>query len=244
MAAPALPPGIVVLPAADSDRAELEALLVAAELPLDGLDSCFPHDVVLARLDGAVVGAAGLERWGAFGLLRSVVVAEAHRGKHIAEVLIADRLRVARLGALQAVYLLTSDAGPYFERFGFSPVDRATLPAALAGSAQISGPSCPTARAMVKQLADSSSTDALLDEHIAKELAAAGTLVPPWTKFPEMPRRSIGWRMGAGEWYLWMWQRWWQRVAPAERAAYVARWSADVPAAWLGWLPAPDSPAG
>lgn len=148
----ALPPRTTVMPATAEDHAELEALLISAGLPLDGLDACFPHDVILARLDGALVGAAGLERWGSFGLLRSVAVAEVQRGKGIAEALIAERLCIAKFDALTAVYLLTTGADRYFEQFGFVTVDRATLPAVLGASAQMSLPACSTAVAMVKQL--------------------------------------------------------------------------------------------
>lgn len=145
-------PGLLVKPAATDDRAEVEALLTAAGLPLDGLDACFPHDMILARIDGALVGAAGLERWGRLGLLRSVAVAERERGKGIADVLIAERLYIAKLDALSAVYLLTLGAECYFERLGFVPVERTALPAMLGSSTQVTLPACSSAVAMVKQL--------------------------------------------------------------------------------------------
>lgn len=230
-----LPPRTTVMPASADDRAELEALLAGAGLPREGLDACFPHDTVLARIDGALVGAAGLERWGGYGVLRSVAVADAQRGLGIAEALITERLCIAKLDALVAVYLLTAGAAAYFQRFGFTATDRATLPTILAGSTQVTLPACSTAVAMIKQLSDSSATDRLLDEHIAKELADHGTLVPPWTKFPQIRRQSIGWRMGSGERYLWMWRRWWASLAPAERDAYRAQLH-DVPKEWRGWL--------
>lgn len=233
----ALPPRTLIAPATADDRAELEALLAAAGVVRDGLDACFPHDVVLARIDGALVGAAGLERWGAFGLVRSVAVAEAHRGRGLADVLVRDRLCAARFAALDSVYLLTDGAAGYFERFGFTAIARDALPGPLAASTQVALPACGGATAMKLQLADHAATDALLDEHVAAELAAHGTLVPPWRKHPTIPRRSIGWRMGAGEWYVWMWRRWWDGLDAAARAAYVERWEADAPDAWRGWLP-------
>ena len=147
----ALPPRASVMPATVEDRAEVEALLTSVGLPLDGFEACFPHDMILARLDGALVGAAGLERWGAYGLLRSVAVAEAHRGHGIAEALIAERLCIAKLDSLTAVVLLTTGADRYFERFGFVRIDRTQLPAALADSTQFTLSACSTAVAMVRQ---------------------------------------------------------------------------------------------
>jgi len=140
-------------PATAEDRGEVEALLTGASLPIEGLDACFPHDMVVARIDGALAGAAGLERRGQLGLLRSVAVAEAHRGRGIAEALIAERLDTARRDGVTAVYLLTSDAAAYFQRFGFTATDRAALPAVLTASAQQYLSACSTAVAMVKQLA-------------------------------------------------------------------------------------------
>jgi protein-tyrosine-phosphatase/N-acetylglutamate synthase-like GNAT family acetyltransferase len=233
----AMPPRTVVAAAGPEDRAEVEALLTTAGLPLDGLDQT---EAVIARIDGVLVGVAGLERWGGFGLVRSVAVAEAHRGSGIAAALVTDRLCAARFDALHAAYLVTTSAAGYFERFGFTVIDRATIPGALSPSTQLALPACATAIAMRLQLADTSGTDAQLDHAIAKELADHATLVPPWKKYPEIERYSIGWRMGSGEWYVWMWARWWQGMDEDARVAYRARWRPELPEAWTGWFDASD----
>jgi protein-tyrosine-phosphatase/N-acetylglutamate synthase-like GNAT family acetyltransferase len=147
-----LPPRTVVAPATAGDRPELEALLVGAGLPLNGLDDAFPDRFVLARIDRELVGAAALERWGNDMLLRSVAVAESHRGQGIAAFLVADRLVAARMEGAEAVYLLTLSAGEYFERQGFIGFERTRLPPALAASTQVSLPACAKAVAMVKVL--------------------------------------------------------------------------------------------
>jgi protein-tyrosine-phosphatase/N-acetylglutamate synthase-like GNAT family acetyltransferase len=233
-----LPPRIVIAPATPEDRAELEELLVAAGLPLEGLDDT---ELVIARMNGALVGAAGLERWQSFGLVRSVVVAAEHRKSRIAELLVRDRLCAARFDGLVAVYLLTTGAADYFARFGFAPVERSTLPRALEKSTQLAIPVCSTATAMKLQLADSSSTDLQLTAAVAAELAEHGTLVPLWIKHPEIRRYSIGWRMGYGEWYAWMFHHWWAELDDATRAAYRTRWVPE--GEWVGWfddVAAPD----
>jgi arsenate reductase len=161
----ALPPRTAIMPATAGDRGELEALLSAANLPLDGLDDAFPHGFALARIDGELVGAAGIERWGEHGLLRSVAVAAAHRKQHIAEALVADRLAWAkslapddRLGTppmalgtvrIATVSLLTLDADRYFERLGFTRIARDELPSELAKSSQLQIPRCRAATAMI-----------------------------------------------------------------------------------------------
>lgn len=40
---------------------------------------------------------------------------------------------------------------------------------------------------------------------------AEGLMVPPWVKYPNLPRGSMGWRMGVGESYLDDFDKWWSR---------------------------------
>ena len=62
---------------------------------------------------------------------------------------------------------------------------------------------------------------------------ANGLMVPPWVKYPNIPRRSAGWRMGVGEHYLEEFGSWWNRQPRAKRlelrAAYVE------PEEWAGF---------
>ncbi|MBL0216659.1 MAG: GNAT family N-acetyltransferase [Myxococcales bacterium] len=146
----ALPPRTVVAPATDDDRPELEALLVGCGLPIEGLAQA---SSVMARIDGVAVAAAALEEWEGFGILRSVAVAEAHRGTGLATALVTDRLCAARLAGLRSVSLLTTGARGYFERFGFVAGDRSSLPPALGASTQLELPACSTAVAMTLALA-------------------------------------------------------------------------------------------
>jgi arsenate reductase len=236
----ATPAGTAISPAIAEDRAAVESLLTAAKLPLDGLDllgpdRAFPYGFALARLGGELVGVAGLELWGEYSMLRSVAVAEVHRGKGIADALVADRIGFARTEGVGALYLLTLRAEGYFARLGFEPIERSKLPHQLAKSTQLALPDCSTAVAMTKKLVERT-TDDMLDADIATELAEHGTLVPPWHKFSEIPRRSIGWRMGSGEWYMWMWQRWHSSLDPAARAEYVTRWQPECPPQWSDWF--------
>ena len=53
---------------------------------------------------------------------------------------------------------------------------------------------------------------------------AAGFMLPPWLKYPDLPSGSAGWRMGRGEDYWQRLLRWWGRqpldVRRAVQAAY------------------------
>jgi protein-tyrosine-phosphatase/N-acetylglutamate synthase-like GNAT family acetyltransferase len=237
----ATPPGTTIAAATIDDRMAIESLLADANLPLDGLDQLgadkFPEGFAVARVAGQreIVGTAGIERWGMSSLLRSVAVARPHRGNHIGEALVADRVGYARNHGVEELYVLTQGEERFFERSGFTKRDRANLPKEIRKSTQVTLPACSTAVAMSRKLIEQT-TDDLLDIDVAKEIAAHGTLRPPWIQFPEIPRRSIGWRMGPGEWYLWMWARWWDSMNAKGRAEYTARWRPECPPAWSDWL--------
>jgi len=135
--------------ASAADRETVEALLRRADLPPDGLDEQFGEPYGLAVADGAVVGAAGVEVYGDAGLLRSVAVDPAWRGRGVGAALTRERLEWARARGLGAVYLLTNTAAGYFPRLGFTPVARDRVPEAVRGSLQFASVCPSTAKVMV-----------------------------------------------------------------------------------------------
>jgi amino-acid N-acetyltransferase len=126
-------------PAERADLGAIRALVERVGLPLGGLEAQFPQAFVVARSQDALVGCAALETYGRSGLLRSVAVAETHRGRGLGARLISDRLRLARVSGLDAVYLLTTSASEYFGRLGFVEADRRCVSSALAASAEFAG---------------------------------------------------------------------------------------------------------
>ena len=137
-----------VRPAVATDQAAVEALLRAADLPVDGVADQFEDGYVVSEGDGIVVGAGGLEVYGAYGLLRSIVVAPEWRGRGVAEALVKDRLEWGAARGLRAVYLLTTTAAHYFAKRGFSAVDRSSIPGAIRRSTEFSDICPSTAIAM------------------------------------------------------------------------------------------------
>lgn len=121
--------------ASASDVEAIEAMLRSAALPTEGLAAIVrraPGDVVVAEADGAIVGAAALEVVGADALLRSVVVRAEGRGTGVGRHMVAYLLAEADRRAYDGVYLLTTTAGDWFPRFGFSRVERQSVPKAIA----------------------------------------------------------------------------------------------------------------
>jgi amino-acid N-acetyltransferase len=124
---------VELAPAAPEHLASVRALLAETALPLDGVEEQFPGAYVVAR-QGIVVGVAGLERYGDFGLLRSVAVAERFRNTGLGRLLVDDRLSAARGIGIQQIFLLTTTAAAFFEKLGFVPTSRAEVPSAIASS--------------------------------------------------------------------------------------------------------------
>lgn len=126
----------------------MEELLAAAELPRDGLPDQFPESYAVAEAGGALIGSAGIERHGADGLLRSVAVAPAWRGRGLGERLVRERLAWAGMQGLRTIYLLTTTAPAYFPRLGFRSAERAGVPAAVQASREFSS-ICPASAAVM-----------------------------------------------------------------------------------------------
>ena len=106
------------------------ALLSACRLPLDGVEA-HADTLLVARVDGTIVGSAALEMYGDAALLRSVAVAESLRGTGLGQRLTRAALDLARSKCVSSVFLLTETAGSFFPRFGFRPVTRADVPVSV-----------------------------------------------------------------------------------------------------------------
>ena len=89
---------------------------------------------VLARSAGTLLACAGLEVYGELGLLRSVAVALSARGSGLGSRLLERVAEAARERGLRELFLLTSTAARFFQRRGFEPLARASVPEAIAGS--------------------------------------------------------------------------------------------------------------
>ena len=123
------------------EREAVHQLLRGAGLPLQGFDE--PHVVALvARADTAVVGSAAIEIYGRSGLLRSVAVADSHRGGALGKELTRAAIALAEARGLTALYLLTETAASFFPKFGFVPVARADIPADVKTSVEFTT-ACP-----------------------------------------------------------------------------------------------------
>jgi len=138
-----LPDGITLGQPSGDELVAIEALVRASELPAAVVQDRFPDAYTVARRDGRVVGVAALEAHDGSGLLRSVAVVPAERGRGTGIALVADRLAMAWTNGIERVYLLTTTAAPLFRRLGFADVERSSAPDAVTSSPEFAA-LCPS----------------------------------------------------------------------------------------------------
>lgn len=142
---------ITFRPVAAADWPAVEALLVAARLPLDGASDHLANFVVGER-DGRMLCVGGFEQYGKVALLRSMAVEDYQRGTGIGQQLLESVRALARGQGVAELYLLTTTAANFFGRHGFSVIARAETPLALQASREFQGVCPASATAMVAKL--------------------------------------------------------------------------------------------
>ena len=143
------PTGLRFRRARAADWPAVAALLDAAHLPRAGAREHFAHFVIALDRD-RIVGAAGLECYDAVGLLRSVVLDNAHRGAGAGQWLVARALRDAARAGIAEIVLLTTTAEAFFARLGFTRITRGDVPDAIRTSTELTG-ACPDTAVVMRR---------------------------------------------------------------------------------------------
>src|ERR1700760_4807324 len=132
-----------------SYRDSVIALLVAEKLPAEDLPATLENFWVALQND-EVIGAAGLEIYGDYGLLRSLAVQHEHRSEGVAGKLLGQIETLANTKGLKAICLLTETADGYFDRKGYVRIARENIPAEVQRSSEFSHVCPQSAIAMIK----------------------------------------------------------------------------------------------
>jgi amino-acid N-acetyltransferase len=144
---------VAIREAATRDTRAILELLLACELPIDGV----PDDTALllvAEQGARVVGCAGLELHGTDGLLRSVAVAPDVRVQGVAQRLCDEIERQASGLGARRLYLLTETAEVFFARRGYGAIERGAAPGGISASLEFAAV-CPASAALMLRELDS-----------------------------------------------------------------------------------------
>ncbi|MEX0735418.1 MAG: arsenic resistance N-acetyltransferase ArsN2 [Steroidobacteraceae bacterium] len=133
-------------------RTAIIALLEGANLPtVDLTDGHLEHFFFLGART-APFGLVGLEIHGRDALLRSLVVASDFRAAGAGSALVEHAEGYARTRSVDAIYLLTTTAEPFFAHRGYGRIEHGEAPASIRSTREYSD-ICPTSSAlMVKHL--------------------------------------------------------------------------------------------
>jgi amino-acid N-acetyltransferase len=119
-----------------SDHAAIRELLIDAALPIQDLDSAAGLRFWVAEDGGQLIGAIGLEPFGATGLLRSLVVSPSHRVHGLGSALVSVLEQEVSVQGVQTLVLLTETAEAFFRRRGYRVVERSVVPDEIKQSAE------------------------------------------------------------------------------------------------------------
>lgn len=140
---------VIAVPATHVNRHAIEILLTSQKLPVEDLPVSLENFWIVAD-QGEVVGVAGFELYQPFALLRSLAVQPDHRNLGIGDILVRTVEEQAVKLNLEGIYLLTETAKPYFEKRGYSTVERGSVPDPIKQSSEFSH-TCPVSAAVMQK---------------------------------------------------------------------------------------------
>ena len=137
----------MIEPARPEDLASIESLLTSCGLPVDGVREHLGGFLV-ARDESGLIGCCAMEAHGRSGVLRSLAVIPAQRGRGLGSRLIDETLALAgRLGCSD-IYLLTFTIENLAARHGFRRISRENVSPEALASREFSITVCATAAVM------------------------------------------------------------------------------------------------
>ena len=136
-------------PAHPNYRPALMSFLASFQLATEDLPGDLA-DFTLALDNGFLIGSAGVERVGEYGLLRSFAVHKDYQNMRIGKTLFAAALDIATNAQLQELWLITNTADRYFEKYGFERIERENVPTEITAIPQFTA-LCPSSAVVMRR---------------------------------------------------------------------------------------------
>jgi amino-acid N-acetyltransferase len=120
-----------------TDKKQVLELLKSAELPVEDLTDEIMKNFMVARGKGnSIIGVVGIEMFQENGLLRSLAVQRACRGKGLGRQLTRKIESLARSNGIKTLYLLTMTAADFFPKFNYQVIQRDQAPKSIQNTAE------------------------------------------------------------------------------------------------------------
>jgi len=139
--------------ARDVDWEAISALLAESGLPSSDLGPDKLGAFLVAEDAGELAGLIGLQIFGTTGLLRSLVVAPKARRAGLGGKLVGALESAAQTAGIRDLWLLTIDAQRFFERQGFTIVERERVPDSIRDTDEFTG-LCPSSAYLMHKVLD------------------------------------------------------------------------------------------
>jgi amino-acid N-acetyltransferase len=130
------------------DEQAVKRLLLDAGLPISDLTPEHMQHFFACGKPESIEGVVGIELFDDTGLLRSLAVTNYMRGRGLGKQLVAKAESYARERGIKALYLLTTTAEQFFDRLGYTRVQRETVPNSIKRTAEYAG-ICPASSAVM-----------------------------------------------------------------------------------------------
>ena len=120
-----------------TDKQGVLDLLAGVELPVEDLtDETMKNFMVARSEDHSIIGVVGIEMFQENGLLRSLAVQPAYRGKGLGSQLTRKIESFARNNGIKTLYLLTMTAADFFSKFTYQVIQRNWAPETIQNTAE------------------------------------------------------------------------------------------------------------
>ncbi|MBP1698700.1 MAG: argA [Deltaproteobacteria bacterium] len=116
--------------ATPADKDQIRRLLSGCGLPTLYIHRHLKFFIV-AKAAEKIVGVIGLEAYGRAGLLRSLCVDQAYRGRGVAKMLNARMMAYAQMQGIDRLYMFTFDAEAFASKLGFHKIDKNRIPKSI-----------------------------------------------------------------------------------------------------------------
>ena len=131
-------------------EAAIKQLLLEAQLPIEDLTPAHFENFFGAWSGQCLEGVIGLEPYGSVALLRSLAVRVDSRGSGLGAELIFSAERYAVQKGVSSIFLLTTTAKHYFEKYGYTEIARELVPTTIRATSQFSS-ICPATAAPMRK---------------------------------------------------------------------------------------------
>jgi amino-acid N-acetyltransferase len=128
----------------------LNLLLQSARLPEVDTSNLLGQYFKISDPQGNITAAIGLEQYGEYGLLRSLVVGESYRNRGLAGMLVRKVIEHSTVLGLKKLILLTTTADVYFEKHQFERIQRDDVPEEIKQSTEFSS-ICPVSAIVMQK---------------------------------------------------------------------------------------------